>query len=105
MSNKFYFNIRTKKKELLTKFPNSNITEVPNYIISSSAEKSLNFINYNNRIFKTEILEKDQEKIIIIYRIFFQLIKKEKIVKIKKLFSILEKNMWIYKWKFRWRFF
>ena len=44
-------------------------------------------------MFKTEILKKDQEKIIIIYRIFFQLIKKEKIVKIKKLFSILEKNM------------
>lgn len=75
--------LEQKKKELLTKFPNSNITEVPNYIISSSAEKSLNFINYNNRIFKTEILEKDQEKIIIIYRIFFQLIKKEEIVKIK----------------------
>ena len=57
--------LEQKKKELLTKFPNSNITEVPNYIISSSAEKSLNFINYNNRMFKTEILKKDQEKIIL----------------------------------------
>ena len=38
--------ILEQKKELLTKFQNSNITEVPNYIISSSAEKSLNFINY-----------------------------------------------------------
>ena len=57
--------ILEQKKELLTKFRNSNITEVPNYIISSSAEKSLNFINYNNRMFKTEILKKDQEKIIL----------------------------------------
>ena len=61
MSNKFYFNIRIKK-ELLTKFPNSNITEVLNYIISSSAEKSLNFINYNNRIFKTWNIKKWSRK-------------------------------------------
>ena len=76
--------LEQKKKELLTKFPNSNITEVLNYIISSSAEKSLNFINYNNRIFKTEILKKEQEKIIIIYRIFFSNNKKRRNCKNKK---------------------
>ena len=74
--------ILEQKKRIINKISKFNITEVLNYIISSSAEKSLNFINYNNRMFKTEILKKDQEKIIIIYRIFFQLIKKEKIVKI-----------------------
>ena len=77
--------LEQKKKELLTKFPNSNITEVLNYIISSSAEKSLNFINYNNRIFKTEILKKEQEKIIIIYRIFFSNNKKRRNCKNKKI--------------------
>ena len=83
--------IEDRKQNLKIKYPNLNTTEVPNYEISTTVERSLGLINYNNtKIFQVKELNSEQEEIIIIYRIFFQLIKQNEISNIKN-----NKEFWI----------
>ena len=82
--------IENRKQNLKIKYPNLNTTDVPTYKMGNSTEKSLNLINYNNKIFHEKNLTSEQENIIIIYRIFFQLIKQSEISNIKN-----NKEFWI----------
>ena len=84
--------IENRKQILKNKFPNLNTSELPNYDSSNTALKKFEYLtsNLDNKIFHEKNLTSEQEKIIIIYRIFLQLIKQSEISNIKD-----NKEFWI----------